>query len=154
MCDMDDGDWLSLDWGEWPIQIRWNGFTATPRTLAAAGWTHQARYGDWRHPAKRTKLYFRHPETRMIARVTLDSPNAKRMGFEDYSFYSIWTLDFMTHERNWQIKAKRVVDEEMQVTEDDIGPLLEAIAQVQEKRPRRHRGFPDADIIDMPRKIA
>lgn len=120
--------------------INWNGWWATWQSLREAGWqiTVKPAYRDWRLPANlqvsREKVYLRHPETKMLARITqLGAPTNDAENSKAYDY----VLDFMTPERNRYAKAPRVF-EERDLTVNDIPQLMKLILDLQATvRPKR-----------------
>jgi hypothetical protein len=75
----------------------------------------------------------------MIGRIT---PSKHAIGVAG------WGLDFMTLERNGVLR-KRPIYIAKDLSESDIEPLLNAIRAIQDKRPKRSRTLPEADVIKL-----
>ena len=126
-----------------PDKIYWMGWETSWRALKCFDWvvTRKKAYDNWRNSkdskASNEYIYIRHPNTNMIGRITLRKQSEGTAG---------WELDFMTVEHNGCLKKKPVYMER-DITEKDIGPMMELILALQSQRPKRKRQSNEYKIL-------
>jgi len=125
--------------------IWWAGWETNWKNLRSAGWEIilKQSYSNWKKPqdthASRSKIYIRHPKSKQMGRIILNSDNVRDGYYE---------LEFLIQECNQRVKPPKYV-KERQYNESDIEPMLEAIVSIQSKRPKRKKPLPNADIFYM-----
>lgn len=125
--------------------IEWFGWSTTLSDLKSNGWEIDVKpkYENWRRPsdsmASSNYLYLRHPALKMLAKIKYTAGEAHIINGH---------VEFMIPEKTHRIKPPRYIDER-QYSEDDIAPMLNAIVEIQSKRPRRKKSFPSADLFHM-----
>lgn len=110
--------------------INWKGWKTDWASLRLSGWeiTIKPSYDNWRQPfhsaASHTKVYIRHPENKMIGRITWEEDSI------DYE------LDFIIQEKNQRITQPQVLIQR-NLTIDDIPKLMEIILELQKINKRK-----------------
>lgn len=128
-------------------EIRWRGWVTSISALKADGWvfTHKSKYRNWRDSkntsAANDYLYLRHPILKMIGRIKI---------LEHAS--DCWVLDFLTPEKNQRSKPPKYT-EYRDYSEEDVQPMLDIIAEIQSRRPKRRKKLPSAEVFEL-EKIA
>lgn len=119
--------------------IRWKGWTTSFDSLKAEGWviTTKPKFENWRLPidsARSTeKIYVRHPENRMIGRISkVKKSYDYKILTDSYPIEVVeYELDYLIQEHN-QWKSAPKIFEERNLTADDIPKLLQLILELQE----------------------
>lgn len=133
--------------------VKWKGWQTSWGQLRAEGWeiTFKRKYNNLRQPthtaASHDKIYIRHEENNMIGRITIYPANNKDM--------PEYRLDFMIQEHNQRISNRKIEvqgDTVVNLTEQDIPLVLEAITQIQ-KRDRRKAKRKVATILEYEQRL-
>jgi hypothetical protein len=115
--------------------IEYLGWNTSFHDLVKAGWEIKVKQkyinpiNEYYHSAcAHDKIYIRHKKDKLLGRLVLGVS-----GCQIENNTKIWKLDFLIQEHNLRTKPSRILSVE-QLTEKDIGILLENILIVQSRR--------------------
>lgn len=111
------------------IKISWAGFESTIGKLKISGWK---LWLNWNIHTKRYHFYIRHPLTKHCAHIRLTTQELFKYKNGENILLTLEPIDLL-HERNRRVKPPKVMIEG-NLTENDIGWMLEAIRELQDKR--------------------
>lgn len=128
MCEIDD----PMD-----KEIKWAGWNTTFSTLKLYGWEvwNKPAYKSWyrnydseKESRAKNKIYLLNRKEQQLARVSYVH--------NDINDRTYWLVDYMMPVKRYVGKVKKMFEE---LTEDDIGWLLESVQEIQAKRPKRKK---------------